>query len=107
MMILLVLRYHICYKIVTIVTRRDLCSYVELVTDKDKQDCVRFLSHAWLTPYSQTVDMLEWHAEVHKSPADTGYWFCTLANVSCCGLCSCLAEICASFLVGISASSCS
>ena len=82
MLILLVLRYHICDKVVKIVTRRDLCSYVELITDKDKQDCVRFLSHAWLTPYHQTLDMLDWHAEVHKSPVDTGYWFCTLANVS-------------------------
>ena len=82
MLILLVLRYHICDKVVKIVTRRDLCSYVELITDKDKQDCVRFLSHAWLTPYNQTLDMLDWHAEVHKSPADMGYWFCTLANVS-------------------------
>lgn len=55
---------------------------MELVA-RQRQDCTWFISHAWLTPFKQTLEMLEWHAEVHQLPRGAAYyWFCTLANVS-------------------------
>ena len=77
------LRYQICDEFVKPLTKRDMCSWVELVTNKDKQECVWFMSHAWLTPFNQTLEMLDWHTRVHQLPGHTGYWFCTLANVIC------------------------
>lgn len=71
--------YQICDEFVKPLTKRDMCSWVELVTNKDKQECVWFMSHAWLTPFNQTLEMLEWHTRVHQL-GHTGYWFCTLAN---------------------------
>ena len=49
-----------------------------------------FLSHAWKTHYWETLEMLDWHAEVHKIASDAAFWFCTMANVSLtmCWLCS-------------------
>ena len=49
-----------------------------------------FLSHAWKTEYWQTLEMLDWHAKVHKLASDAAFWFCTMANVSLCWLCSLL-----------------
>lgn len=73
-------RYHINAEIVKPLTRKDRCSWVELVAKEGPQFVTWFMSHAWATPYCQTLEMIEWHAAVHKLPGDGGYWFCTLAN---------------------------
>lgn len=86
-LILALCRYHICDIIVKPITRRYRCSFVELVAREDRQDPIWFVSHFWGTPFSQTVEMLSWHAEAHELPDDVTYWFCTLANVRRCWLC--------------------
>ena len=78
-------RYHICDKVVKPLTKRDLCSWVELVATGAQQP-IWFISHAWATAFQETLEMLDWHATVHNLPSSTGYWFCTLANVSSCWL---------------------
>ena len=76
------LRYNICDNIVKPLTTRDRCSWVELIAREDRQLVTWFMSHAWATPFCQTLEMVCWHAMVHRLPADAGYWCCTLANVS-------------------------
>jgi hypothetical protein len=69
-LILALCRYHICDIIVKPITCRYRCSFVELVAREDRQDPIWFVSHFWGTPFSQTVEMLSWHAEAHELPDD-------------------------------------
>ena len=72
--------YHICDEIIMPLTARPCeCSWVEMVADH-AQEPVWFVSHAWLTCLKQTLEMLNWHVEVHKLSMDTAYWICTLAK---------------------------
>ena len=81
-------RYHICDKVVKPLTKRDLCSWVELVAT-GSQLPIWFISHAWAAAFQETLEMLDWHATVHNLPSSTGYWLCTMANVSLCGFALC------------------
>ena len=72
--------YHICDEIIMPLTARPCeCSWVEMVAEH-AQEPVWFVSHAWLTCLKQTLEMLNWHVEVHKLSMDTPYWICTLAK---------------------------
>ena len=86
MLSLLCSRYHICGHFVKPLTTRDRCSWVELVAT-GPQSPTWFISHWWGTPFSQTLEMLSWHGEVHKLKETDAYWYCTLANVSGIMLC--------------------
>ena len=56
------------------------CSFVDLVSTAKTQPPKWFVSHAWSTPFSQTVSMLNFHAHSHDLPPTTAYWICTFAN---------------------------
>merc|ERR1712166_879330 len=71
--------YNICTQFVKPLTARYQCSWVELVAT-GAQLPVWFISHAWATPFAQTLEMLLWHMTVHQLSIDSAYWFCTLAN---------------------------
>lgn len=71
--------YQICDHAVMPATFRFKCSWVELVADQP-QDPRWFVSHAWSTVFRHTLNMLEFHAEVHGLPPHTPYWICTFAN---------------------------
>ena len=80
-------RYHICGHFVKPLTTRDRCSWVELVAT-GPQKPTWFISHWWGTPFSQTLEMLDWHGHIHDLNQNDAYWYCTLANVSGSVLCS-------------------
>ena len=60
-------------------TEPHTCSFVELVA-AEAQPPTWFVSHAWSTPFSQTVSMLQFHARSHGLPPTTPFWICTFAN---------------------------
>ncbi|CAE6929336.1 HERC1, partial [Symbiodinium sp. CCMP2456] len=81
--------YHICQHFILPLTRRESCSYVELVAS-DLQPPEWMVSHAWSTNFAATTSMLSSHARSRNKPDDgsdrqqawmqTSYWCCTLAN---------------------------
>ena len=56
------------------------CSFVDLVSTAKAQPPKWFVSHAWSTPFSQTVSMLRLHMQSRDLPPTTPYWICTFAN---------------------------
>ena len=56
------------------------CSFVDLVSTAKTQPPKWFVSHAWSTPFSQTVSMLRLHMQSRDLPPTTPYWICTFAN---------------------------
>ena len=56
------------------------CSFVDLVSTAKTQPPKWFVSHAWSTPFSQTVLMLRLHMQSRDLPPTTPYWICTFAN---------------------------
>ena len=56
------------------------CSFVDLVSAAEAQPPKWFVSHAWSTPFSQTVSMLNLHVESRGLPPTTPFWICTFAN---------------------------
>ena len=56
------------------------CSFVDLVSAAEAQPPKWFVSHAWSTPFSQTVSMLRLHMQSRDLPPTTPYWICTFAN---------------------------
>ena len=62
------------------ITLPHLCSFVDLVSTAEEQPPEWFVSHAWSTPFSQTVSMLNHHVKSRKLPPTTAYWICTFAN---------------------------
>ena len=56
------------------------CSFVDLVSTAKTQPPKWFVSHAWSTPFSQTVSMLRLHTQSRDLPPTTPYWICTFAN---------------------------
>ena len=62
------------------ITLPHLCSFVELVSTAEEQPPEWFVSHAWSTPFSQTVSMLNHHVKSRDLPPTTAYWICTFAN---------------------------
>ena len=92
--------YHLCTHIVMPLTCKPwACSWVEMVAVQ-AQKPVWFVSQcvprpsfgrmgwlsvgvggsAWSTRLHQTLEMVEWHVEVHQLSGDTPYWICTLAK---------------------------
>ena len=61
-------------------TLQHLCSFVELVSTAEAQPPKWFVSHAWSTPFAQTVSMLNHHVKSRDLPPTTAYWICTFAN---------------------------
>eukprot|EP00657_Telonema_sp_P-1_P007576 TRINITY_DN27583_c0_g1_i1.p1 TRINITY_DN27583_c0_g1~~TRINITY_DN27583_c0_g1_i1.p1 ORF type:complete len:128 (+),score=18.15 TRINITY_DN27583_c0_g1_i1:198-581(+) len=72
--------YHICNHVVKPLTADDKCSWVEMVA-QGTQKPMWFVSHAWSTRLQQTIEMLNWHGEVHSDRIckDSPYWICTFA----------------------------
>ena len=62
------------------ITLPHLCSFVDLVSTAKEQPPEWFVSHAWSTPFSQTVSMLNHHVKSRDLPPTTTYWICTFAN---------------------------
>ena len=62
------------------ITLPHLCSFVDLVSTAEEQPPEWFVSHAWSTPFSQTVWMLNHHVKSRDLPPTTAYWICTFAN---------------------------
>ena len=62
------------------ITLPHLCSFVDLVSTAEEQPPEWFVSHAWSTPFSQTVSMLDFHVKSRDLPPTTAYWICTFAN---------------------------
>ena len=62
------------------ITLPHLCSFVDLVSTAEEQPPEWFVSHAWSTPFSQTVSMLNHHVKSRDLPPTTAYWICTFAN---------------------------
>ena len=56
------------------------CSFVDLVSTAEVQVPVWFVSHAWSTPFAQTISMLEFHRRTRELPPSTPYWICTFAK---------------------------
>ena len=92
--------YHLCTHIVMPLTCKPwACSWVEMVAVQAQKpvwfvsQCVPRRSFAWMgwlsvgvggsawsTRLHQTLEMVEWHVEVHQLSGDTPYWICTLAK---------------------------
>ena len=51
------------------ITLPHLCSFVDLVSTAEEQPPEWFVSHAWSTPFSQTVSMLNHHVNSRELPA--------------------------------------
>ena len=62
------------------ITLPHLCSFVDLVSTAEEQPPEWFVSHAWSTPFSQTVSMLNFHVKSRDLPPTTAFWICTFAN---------------------------
>ena len=71
--------HDVCALFVKPLTEPHKCSFVDLVAEA-AQAPKWFVSHAWSTPFSQTVSMLNFHVKSHKLPPTTNYWICTFAN---------------------------
>ena len=61
-------------------TLQHLCSFVELVSTAAAQRPKWFVSHAWSTPFAQTVSMLNFHMQSRDLLPTTTYWICTFSN---------------------------
>ena len=72
--------YSVCTYFVKPLTEPHKCSFVDLVSEAKAQPPKWFVSHAWSTPFSQTVSMLNFHVISHDLPPTTAYWICTFAN---------------------------
>ena len=72
--------YSVCTYFVEPLTEPFKCSFVELVSRAEAQPPRWFVSHAWSTPFSQTVSMLNHHVKSRELPPTTAYWICTFAN---------------------------
>ena len=65
--------YHLCEHFVMPLTKPFECSWVELVaTGEQRPDW--FVSHAWSTRFTETLQMLEWHAECRELGQEAQYW---------------------------------
>merc|ERR1719361_1781024 len=53
--------YHVCEHFIMPITKTAACSYVEIVAS-EVQKPVWMVSHAWSTPFEQTLMMLRHHA---------------------------------------------
>ena len=72
--------YSVCTYFVKPLTEPHKCSFVDLVSEAVAQPPEWFVSHAWSTPFSQTVSMVDLHVKSHDLPPTTAYWICTFAN---------------------------
>ena len=72
--------YSVCKYFVKPLTEPHQCSFVDLVATAEAQPPKWFVSHAWSTPFSQTVAMLEFQRRSRGLPPTTPYWICTFAN---------------------------
>ena len=72
--------YSVCKYFVKPLTEPHQCSFVDLVATAEAQPPKWFVSHAWSTPFSQTVSMLEFHRQQRGLLPTTPYWICTFAN---------------------------
>merc|ERR1719387_2747896 len=72
--------YSVCKYFVKPLTEPHKCSFVDLVSAAEAQPPKWFVSHAWSTPFSQTVSMLNLHLKSRDLPPTTPYWICTFAN---------------------------
>ncbi|CAJ1345785.1 unnamed protein product [Effrenium voratum] len=71
--------YHMNELFVLRLTKKEICSFTELVMD-GPQDPAWFVSHWWGTPWRDSLAMLNFHSEVHKLAEASPYWICTFAN---------------------------
>ena len=71
--------YDVCELFVKPLTEPHTCSFVDLGAEAP-QPPKWFVSHAWSTPFSQTVWRLNFHSTRHDLPLTTNYWICTFAN---------------------------
>ena len=69
--------YSVCTYFVKPLTEPHACSFVDLVSKAAEQRPKWFVSHAWSTPFAQTVSMLTFHMQSHALPPSTPYWICT------------------------------
>ena len=76
--------YQICDHLVKPISAPFKSSWVEVLATTGPQFGIYFLSHAWANPFSETIEMLDYHAEVKGLTSATTYWFCVFANVSDC-----------------------
>ena len=72
--------YSVCKYFVKPLTEPHQCSFVDLVATAEAQPPKWFVSHAWSTPFSQTVAMLEFQRRSRGLPPTTPYWICTFAT---------------------------
>ena len=72
--------YSVCKYFVKPLTKPHKCSLVDLVSEAEEQRPKWFVSHAWSTPFSHTVSMLNFHRQSRDLPPTTPYWICTFAN---------------------------
>ena len=72
--------YSVCTYFVEPLTEPFKCSFVELVSRAEAQPPRWFVSHAWSTPFAQTISMLNFHRQSRDLPPSTPYWVCTFAN---------------------------
>ena len=72
--------YSVCTYFVKPLTEPHKCSFVDLVSEAEEQRPKWFVSHAWSTPFSHTVSMLNFHRQSRALPPTTPYWICTFAN---------------------------
>ena len=76
--------YQICDHLVKPISAPFKSSWVEVLATTGPQFGIYFLSHAWANPFTETIEMLDYHAEVKGLTSATTYWFCVFANVSDC-----------------------
>ena len=72
--------YSVCTYFVEPLTLPHLCSFVDLVSTAEAQPPTWFVSHAWSTPFAQTVSMLNFHMQSRDLLPTTTYWICTMCN---------------------------